>query len=138
MDGDVFDEEIGEEIFGHRNRHQRDEIDQTVEDAALSDRRQESETDGQRHGDDRRIGGEEHRVGEARRNFGQHVAAIGERNAEIAAQRVEQPVEESHDRGPIESEVETQLGDALRRRGVLQDGRCEIARQKLRADEDEH
>ena len=99
IDRDIFDEKIGEEIFRHRDRHQGEEVDQPVEDAALPDRRQEPEADRQRHRDHRRIGGEKHRIGEARRDFRQHVAAIGERMAEIAAQRPEQPVEESQDAG---------------------------------------
>ncbi len=47
IDRDVFDEEIGEKILGHRDRHEREEIDQPVEYAALPNRRQESEADRQ-------------------------------------------------------------------------------------------
>ena len=58
--------------------------------------------------------------------------------AEIAAQHAEQPVEEPQDRGPIEPEVEAQLGQALGGGGILQDRRGKIARQDFRADEDEN
>ena len=37
----------------------------------------------------------------------------------------------------IEAEIEAQLGEGLRRRLVLQDGRGEVARQNLGADEDQ-
>ena len=107
-------------------------------DAALPDRREQSETDGERHRDGRRVGGQEHRIGETRRDLRQHIAAVGERMAEIAVQRAEQPVEEPQDRRPVEAEVEAQLGEAFGRRRILQDRRREIARQNFRADEDQH
>ena len=137
IDGDIFDEEIGKEILRHRDCHQGEDVDQPVEDAALADRRQEPEADRERHRDNCSIGGEKHRIGEARRDLRQHVAAIGERMAEIAMQHSEQPVEKSQNRWPIQTQVKAQLGQALRGGGILQDRRGEITWQNLRADEDE-
>ena len=96
----------------------------------LPDCGREAETDRERDGDDRRIGCEEHGVGEARRDFRQHIAAVGERMAEIAAQRAEQPFDIAEDRRLIETEIQAQLGEVLRSRLILQDGGCEIARQE--------
>ena len=138
LDRDVFDEEIGEEIFRHGDRHQRHDIHEPVEDAALPDRRQQSEADRQRHGDDRRISRQEHRVGEARRDLLQDVAPVGERLAEIAVQRAKQPLEETNIGGLVEPEIEPHLGERLGRGGVLQNGGGEVARQDLRPDEDQH
>ena len=137
IDRDVFDQEIGEKIFRHRDRHQRDDIDQPVEHAALPDRRGEAEADGERNGDHRGVGREEHGVGEARRDLLQDVAPVGQRMAEIAVQRAEQPLEITHDGRPVEAEVEPQLRQIFRRRRVLQDGGGEVAGQDFRADEDE-
>ncbi len=68
----------------------------------------------------------------------QDVAAVGERLAEIAMQRAKQPLEEAKISRLVEPEVEPHLGERLGRRGVLQNGGGEVARQDLRPDEDEH
>ena len=100
-------------------------------------RRRETEADREGHSHDRRIGRQEHRVAEARRDLLQNVAAIGERIAEVALQRPEEPHEIAHDRRPIEAEIEAELGQAFGRRLILQDCGGEVARAILGPDEDE-
>jgi hypothetical protein len=101
------------------------------------DGRDDAEADRQRHGDERRIAGQEHGVVELGRDRGDDVALVGQGHAQIAPQRVEEPLEVADIGRPVETEFMPEDGQRLGRGTLPQDGTGDVARQDLGRDEDE-
>ncbi len=99
---------------------------------------QQAEQDGQRHRDRGGAEGQEQRVPQPAGDGGADVLAAGQRRAEVAGQHAAQPAEIAHIGRVVEAELLAQVGERFRRGRLAEDGLRDVARQDLRADEDQH
>ncbi|MDT4867294.1 hypothetical protein FQZ97_1021930 [compost metagenome] len=115
------DEDVADEELGQRHRGQGNHIDHAIEDRVLVERREQAQEQRQGHRDQGRVGGQEEGVEQPLADQLGHRPAIGQRDAEVAAQAAQQPVEVTRERGLVQPQFMPQRGQRLWRGGLAEE-----------------